>query len=81
MHVVRQYDPGIDMKRKPRQPRSHCIAQCCNFDHQQVRAPVSEINREEIGAAWYAVATIIRYCDILLRHGGLKVRTPGIVVA
>jgi hypothetical protein len=81
MHMVRQYDPGIDMERPPRQFRSHGIPQCRNFDHQQVRAPVPQIYREEIGAPGHAIAAIIRHPDILCTNGAFKVLALGIVLA
>jgi hypothetical protein len=81
MHMVRQYDPGIDMERPPRQFRSHSIPQCRNFDRQQVRAPVSQIYREEVGAPWHAIAAIVRHPDILCTNGAFKVLALGIVLA
>jgi hypothetical protein len=81
MHMVRQYDPGIDMARKPRQFHSHGIPQCRNFDHQQVRAPVSQIYREEVGAPWHAIAAIVRHPDILCTNGAFKVLALGVVLA
>eukprot|EP01042_Synura_sphagnicola_P020562 gene20563-biopygen20167 len=72
MHMVRQYDPGIDMERPPRQFRSHGIPQCRNFDHQQVRAPVPQIYREEIGAPWHTIAAIVRHLNILCSNDAFK---------
>ena len=80
MHMVRQYDPGIDMEWPPRQFRSHGIPQCRNFDHQQVRAPVPQIYREEVGAPWHAIAAIVRYPDILCTNGAFQVLALGIVL-
>jgi hypothetical protein len=79
--MVRQYDPGIDMERPPRQFRSHGIPQCRDFDHQQVRAPVTQIYREEIGAPGHAVAAIVRHPDILCTNGAFKVLALGSVLA
>jgi hypothetical protein len=81
VHMVRQYDPGIDMERPPRQFRSHGIPQCRNFDHQQVRAPVPQICREEIGAPWHAIAAIVRHSDILCTNGAFKMLALGIVLS
>jgi hypothetical protein len=79
--MVRQHDPGIDMERPPRQFRSHGIPQGRDFDHQQVRAPVPEIYREEVGAPWHAIAAIVRHPDILRTNGAFKVLALGIVLA
>jgi hypothetical protein len=81
MHMVRQYNPGIDMERPPRQFRSYCIPQCRNFDHQQVRAPVTQIYREEIRAPGHAIAAIVRHPDILCTNGAFNVLALGIVLA
>jgi hypothetical protein len=79
--MVRQYDPGIDRERPPRQFRSYSIPQGRNFDHQQVRAPVPQICREEIRAPWHAIAAIVRRPDILCTNGAFKVFALGIVLA
>jgi hypothetical protein len=69
------------MERPPRQFRSHGIPQGRDFDHQQVRAPVPEIYREEVGAPWHAIAAIVRHPDILRTNGAFKVLALGIVLA
>jgi hypothetical protein len=73
--------PGIDMERPPRQFRSHGIPQCRNFDHQQVRASVPQIYREEIGAPWHTIAAIVRHPNILCSNDAFKVLALGIVLA
>jgi len=79
--MVRQYDRRIDMERPPRQFRSHGIPQCRNFDHQQVRAPVPQIYRKEVGAPRHAMAAIVRHPDILCTNGAFKVFALGVVLA
>jgi hypothetical protein len=79
--MVQQYDQGIDMEWPPRQFRSHGIPQCRDFDHQQVRAPVPKIYREEVCAPWHAIAAIVRHPDILRTNGAFKVLALCIVLA
>jgi hypothetical protein len=79
--MVRQYDPAIDMERPPRQFRSHGIPQGRNFDHQQARAPVSQVYRDDVGAAWHAIAAVVRHSEILRTNGAFKVLALGIVLA
>ncbi len=69
------------MERPPRQFRSHGIPQCRNFDHQQVRVPVPQINFKEVGAPWRAIAAIVRHPAILCTNGAFKVLDHGIVLA
>lgn len=61
VHVFGQHHPGIDHEGTfpPRAP--HRLAQGIDVPDQQVRAPLRQVDREEIGSARDPEASIVRH--------------------
>jgi len=61
MHMVRQNDPGVDVKRRLPTHVAYRFAQPVDPCHEQVGAPVAQIDREKIGGARNPIASVIRH--------------------
>jgi hypothetical protein len=57
--VVGEHDPGVDTKRSAGSHPPNGVAQRINVVHQQIRAPVQQIDREKEGSARDPVAAIV----------------------
>lgn len=51
MHVVWKHDPGIDTKTGAASHPLNGVAEHIDVPHQQIRAPVQQIDRDEKGSA------------------------------
>ena len=61
MHMVRQHDPGVDVKGRLPAHGAHCFAKRVDLRHQQAGAAVAQVHREEIGGTRDPIASVIRH--------------------
>ncbi len=61
MHMVRQYDPAIDVERHQNADTGHDMAQQFDLIDQQRTISIAQIDREEIGGASHAMTSIFRH--------------------
>ena len=61
MHMVRQYDPGVDVEGRLPAHGAHCFAKRVDLRHQQAGAAVTQVHREEIGGTRDPIASVIRH--------------------
>jgi hypothetical protein len=73
--MVGKDDPGVDVEGRvaPRLPNS--FPQCLNLRHQQVRATVEQVDREEEHFTRNPIAAIVRHAtEYALENGGMRSR-------
>jgi hypothetical protein len=82
MHMVGQYYPGLDAKRRLPTHVADGGAQRIDVPHQQVRPAIEQVYSEEVRSARYAISAIVRHPEsmpecgisverrVLTRHAG-----------
>ena len=74
MQMVRQYHPGVDMKRHPCPHLTHRLAQNINIPGQNLASTIIKVDREKIRSPWNPVTSII--C-----HSGNSLDKPNLINA
>jgi hypothetical protein len=75
VQMVGKNDPGVDVEGcvAPHLPNS--VPQCLNLRHQQVRATVEQVDREEEPSTRNPIAAIVRHArEYALQNGGMRSR-------
>jgi hypothetical protein len=62
MHVVRQNDPGVDMKRGCEANGTNGCPKGFDLANQQIRPAVCQVYREEVRASRNAIAALVGHC-------------------
>jgi hypothetical protein len=65
MHVVRQHDPSIQMKREAPAHLAHAFAQRLDLCDEQIGTAVAQVYREEVRRPGDAVAPVVRHDGIV----------------
>ena len=68
VHMVRQYNPGVDMERRSPPNIPHGLPERIDVRHQKPAAPVKQVDREKVSPSGRPIATIIRHEPSIARR-------------
>jgi len=73
--MVGKDDPGVGAKGRAEPHLPNSVTQCLNLRHQQVRATVEQVDREEDRSTRNSTAAIVRHArEYALENGGMRSR-------
>jgi hypothetical protein len=75
VHMVGKDDPGVDAEGRVAPHLPNSVPLCLNLRHQQVRATVEQVDREEERSTRNPIAAIVRHArEYALKNGGMRFR-------